>query len=492
MQKIVKEDVSVKSGIISAFQRMPNKLERVFAEFIDNSTQSFFEHRTELIKVEKKDICRVNILWDNDKIIIADNAYGMNHDDFKRALRLNSPREKYADKSRSQYGMGLKTAAVYLGDWYSIETTQLGSSEKYYSEIDVEEWRKSNPTEVDNTISETFKHSHFTKITIKKLQMNLTVQTENTLRKRLVEIYRNDLLEGKLEVIINNVPLQAEEPELRINEDTGSDYLSIFEDSFEFNGVEYNYEGWIGILKTGNNDDAGFTLMQYGRGIMMHYRPTELFGKSNSFQHQRIVGEINLDEAKWKISFNKNNFVWEDGLEKAFIESLKKNVKVKEMLSISKVLRKEKKVVVSNKDVDKKDIAEKYKNLSKTEKKTVPLKEKTVSEDVLLCINTQEENIVPIEWESIQYKFDIQINNSNEELDWFTLKPKPNPNEYFIILNGLSNYFQTNTKKESKKLIIDFAILLALSQLSSVRMGLKLTDSSIMINKLNEIIQKTK
>ena len=77
-------------------------------------------------------------------------------------------------------------------------------------------------------------------------------------------------------------------------------------------------------------------------------------------------------------------------------------------------------------------------------------------------------------------------------MDWFTLKPKPNPNEYFIILNGLSNYFQTNTKKESKKLIIDFAILLALSQLSSVRMGLKLTDSSIMINKLNEIIQKTK
>lgn len=142
MDRFENVDVKVGSGIIATYNRMPQKLERVFAEFIDNSTQSFFDHREELVKVTKSSVNRIEITWNSTEIVIKDKAYGMNYDDFKRALKLNSPASSYTDKSRSQYGMGLKIAAAYLGEWYSIETTQLGSKEKYYAVVDIADWKK--------------------------------------------------------------------------------------------------------------------------------------------------------------------------------------------------------------------------------------------------------------------------------------------------------------------------------------------------------------
>ena len=37
-------DVTVESGIIAIFQSQSYKLERIFAEFIDNSLQSYIDH----------------------------------------------------------------------------------------------------------------------------------------------------------------------------------------------------------------------------------------------------------------------------------------------------------------------------------------------------------------------------------------------------------------------------------------------------------------
>ena len=45
-----KYDVTVESGIIAIFQSQTYKLERVFAEFIDNSLQSYLDHSEQLSK----------------------------------------------------------------------------------------------------------------------------------------------------------------------------------------------------------------------------------------------------------------------------------------------------------------------------------------------------------------------------------------------------------------------------------------------------------
>lgn len=496
MNRIEREDVSVGSGIIATYQRMPQKLERVFAEFIDNSTQSFSDHKEELIKVTKNSVNKIIIKWTSTEIVIEDKAYGMNRDDFRRALKLNSPAAYYSDNSRSQYGMGLKIAAAYLGDWYSIESTQLGSKEKYYSVIDVSEWKKTNPTEIDNQISDVQENEHYTKITIKKLQKQLTNSIDKNLRKKLALIYSNDLESGDLEIFLNGIPIISTDPELRINLDKNSEYLSYFEDSFEFNDEVYNYSGWIGILKTASTDDAGFTLSQYGRGIKLNYRPSEIFGKSNSFQYQRIVGSIMLDDKKWKISFNKDEFIWDDGLEKAFILSLKANKEIREMTSIAGTLRKDTpaKPVVNQIDAVKttEKLKDKYSHLSSVKKTQV---KPFIPDQPNVIIESSENvtaNIVNISWESVDYSFDVQVKNDDPNLEWFSLQKKDDNNGYYIIINGTSEYFAEYSKKECKDLIVSFAITLALAQLSSVRIGCTLDKSGILFNQINQIIKNVK
>jgi len=496
MDRTVKEDVSVGSGIIGIFPRMPQKLERVFAEYIDNSTQSFSDHKEELLKVSKSNVCKIFITWNNDEIIIKDNAFGMSHDDFKHALKLNNPRNNYSENSRSQYGMGLKTASTYLGRWYSVESTMLGAREKYSSVIDVDYFEKYNPTEIDNIITDAQETDHYTKITIKNLYKPLTNAIDNSLRKKLALIYSKDISEGDLEIYLNGRIIQEIDPELRINKETGSEYLNYFEDNFEFDGQNYEYHGWVGILKTASTDDAGFTLSQYGRGIKLNYRPSEIFGKSNSFQYQRVVGEIQLDDKKWKISFNKDEFIWDDGLEKAFIDSLKGNRAVKEIRDIAGTLRKEKddiKPVVKQEDAKKtvSKLNEKYSALKNITKTNVQI---AVNDQPVVAITPDEKvesNIINITYASVNYSFDVQVKNDNTTDAWLSIQKKDENNSYYIIINGLTKYFSNYNKKECKDLIVDFAVALTLTQLSCARVGLDFDKSGLMIKQLNDILKNT-
>ena len=498
MERVEKEDISVGSGILATYNRMPQKLERVFAEFVDNTIQSYDDHRKELEKVLGKSLCKINITWNDSEIVIEDEAFGMDHEDFRRALKLNTPKEKYSKNSKSQYGMGLKIAAAYLGNWYSIDSTQYGNNEKYYSEIDIKELKKNNPTHIDCKISDIKKNTHFTRIVIRDLNKKLTTGVDDSLRKNLAKIYSNDITQNRLEIIFNGKPIQSEDPELRKNMETDSEYLSFFDDSFEFNGEEFTYSGWIGILKIGNVDDAGFTLSQYGRGIKLNYRPSDVFGKSNTIPYQRLVGEIQLDDPKWKITFNKDGFIWDDGLEKEFIKSLKDNQSVSEMRKVADGLRKDD---VSTPSVEQKDakkaapkFEKKYEGLSSVKATVIKNPSSNKPAVVIKKDEDVEPVIVNITWESIDYSFDIQVKNDNKRLDWFTLQRKDCGIEhaYYIIINGTSPHFSEYSKQECKDLIIDFAITLALTQLSGERVGVDFEKSSMLIQQLNKIIRNSK
>ncbi|MCI5583046.1 MAG: ATP-binding protein [Anaeroplasma sp.] len=496
MDRYIDVDVTVGSGIIGTYQRMPQKLERVFSEFIDNTTQSFIDHKDELIKVTKSTVNKIEITWNNSEIVIKDKAFGMNKDDFSRALKLNAPADSYSENSRSQYGMGLKIAAAYLGDWYSIESTQLGSKEKYYAVVDVQEWMKTNPRTVKCTISDVQENTHYTIITIRKPLRDLTTSLDETLRKKLALIYSKDLDSGDLEIFLNGRPIISTDPELRENQETGSEYLNYFEDSFVFNEVEYNYSGWIGILKTASTDDAGFTLSQYGRGIKLNYRPSDIFGKPNSFQYQRVVGEIQLDDKKWRVTFNKDEFIWDDGLEKEFIKSLKGNKDIKYITSVAGTLRKDgpKKPIVEPKDIEKNTskLQDKYSQLGKVEKTQVETYQPDSPTVVIEHTEEVKANIVNITWESVDYSFDIQVKNDDPDLPWFNVQKKSDDNAYYIVINGTAQYFEEYNKKECKDLIVNFAITLALAQLSSARLGVEFNKSGILINQMNQIIKNIK
>ena len=490
----IEEDVSVGSGIIGTFSRLTQKIERVFAEFIDNATQSYRDHKEELSKLNINS-CTVNIMWTDDKITIKDNAFGMDRDGFRRALRLNAPAAQYSDDSRSKYGMGLKLAATYLGKSYSIVTTQLGSKEKYIGEIDIDYFEQFNPTKVPCEMIETDAEDHFTEICIGKLEQKYTNATDKSLRKKLASIYNRDIVNGELNLYINGRLVDAPEAALRKNVDTGSEYFDSFADSFVVNGKKYNYSGWVGILNKASVDEAGFTIIQNGRGIVLNYAPADLLGKSNSFPHQRIVGEIEFESDALTVSFNKDGFVWDDATQKAFILSLKRNDEISKMINIAKVLRKEENIkpVVDNNDVGKNKlkIVKDFSGLKSVERTLV---EPPVSDEPVFLITEEDsstDRTIPIDFEGVKYNLIISVKTDDPDADWLTIHKKDEDNSYYVLINGLSSYFSEYKNKEAKEMLINFAVVIALARLSSTsRMDEQ--KAKIIISQINKIIKNAK
>lgn len=332
------------SGILGTYKNQSYKLESAFAEFIDNSTQSFFFNRNALLDQGQKS-CKITIEIFPEYIRILDNAYGMEIDDFRRAMKLNSPPN---DKSgRCEKGMGLKTAATCLGSFWTVTTTELGSDKKYKCSIDVDEIAINSPESIEALVETCGKDEHFTEILIERLNKKISEKKIQALISSLSQMYSKDILNGDLVLIINKTLAKYESPELRLDPDSGSEYFDIFDRTFELEGQKYHFDGWVGIRKTGDSEFSGFTLFRKGRAIKIHYRPTKLLGKPNLYPYQRIIGEVNLLGDNWEPSYTKDELMWEGELEDKFISELK--IAASSMISLSSSLRKEEKPLTEEK-----------------------------------------------------------------------------------------------------------------------------------------------
>lgn len=67
------------TAVYKTFERYNYSQSTAYAEFIDNSTQSYFNHRDELEALEDFDYCSVDIHHDpvRNEIRISDNSFGM-------------------------------------------------------------------------------------------------------------------------------------------------------------------------------------------------------------------------------------------------------------------------------------------------------------------------------------------------------------------------------------------------------------------------------
>lgn len=273
-------------------------------------------------------------------ILITDNAFGMTDDEFARALKLKAFNPKASEKNRlSVYGMGLKYAAVYLGNHYLISSTCYGEKVRRFAEIDVPTFEKTNPTKLPAKISDELEEERGTELKITNLRISKTPTKEKDLREKLGLVYQHYIYDGILSISVNKIPVNYEKPKLRKKEEGGS-YCENFESSFESGGIKYNFNGWIGILPKGNQSIAGLNLVQARRCIQLNWRPEKLFGKGNSFQNQRIVGEVVFDGDHSILSYDKDQFVWADnGAEEAFIKKLSQLPGVHYIISECKTLK---------------------------------------------------------------------------------------------------------------------------------------------------------
>ncbi len=114
-------------SILSVLRHLNYKPWFAFAEFVDNSVQSFLANRQALQAIHGDSTqLRVDIILESDapgRIIVRDNAAGISARDYGRAFK---PAEVPPDRSGlSEFGMGMKSAACWFAVQWSVRTSAL-------------------------------------------------------------------------------------------------------------------------------------------------------------------------------------------------------------------------------------------------------------------------------------------------------------------------------------------------------------------------------
>jgi len=308
----------IENNVILSYKRLSYEPWYAFAEFIDNSTQAYFYNKSVLDDAfeEKSDKLRVAIIYNKqeDFITIQDNSIGMNEPELAKALKVGSPPDN--PDGRSRYGMGMKTAACWFGNYWTLETKKLNESSSYKVIIDVNQIGNTpGEANLEPIVTPAKPEEHYTILTISNLNRKLVGRTLGKIKEYLSSIYRFDLMEG-IEITWNGSKLEWHgfDDELHITAE-GVRYKKYFE--FEINGKSVN--GWVGVLGKGmgSRKKAGFSIIQNKRiiqGWPTAYKPSSIFGEqedgSNDLVNQRLIGELTLDG--FSVSHTKDKIVWED------------------------------------------------------------------------------------------------------------------------------------------------------------------------------------
>ena len=332
-------NIQPKAGIIGVFSRLNYKPWYAIAEFVDNSTQSFYSHEDEFAA---KGIGAVSIKIDYDSVrnilTIEDDAFGMNLEEFSRAVQMDIEPENKT--GRNEFGMGLKTAASWFGSRWSVESCRLGETEIFFTEVNIPLLRKDGQNSIKITKRPCEKGAHGTKIKIYDVTKKISApRTKSKIIEILESMYRRDLNSMKVNISFNGTPLHFDEYDCLVFK--GKEWRQKVDFTFDYENVIYHVNGFVGILADGGFGKAGFALFRRGRvvigGLDMNYKPDRIFIQSQSTIAHKLFGELNLDD--FPVNQAKDGFVWDNGLEDEFVEKLKQNIQ--EYINIAKLTKKE-------------------------------------------------------------------------------------------------------------------------------------------------------
>ena len=311
--------------ILDGYQRLSYQPETAIAEFVDNSTASYYDNKALFDIFGEKLTITINYDQFSGSLEIRDTAWGMDKNTFADALTI--AKRPQNTNGRNEYGMGLKTAASWFGKKWTVITKTANNNKEYTAVVDINNLVQTKQNSIAITAKEVNNKEHYTIIKIQELNKRITERTLNKLIKELSSIYRSDINSSNIDIYVNDHKLTYELPEILSETLDGITkvWKKDISDNIIFDGKQYNFTGFVALRKVGNYKESGFALLRRGRiiigGTDKNFKPQEIFGSSNSFQSLRIFGEIHLDN--WPVTQAKDNFDWDmDGLKDAFIDKL--------------------------------------------------------------------------------------------------------------------------------------------------------------------------
>jgi hypothetical protein len=336
MSNINTVSIKIQTGVYGQFRNLNNRVWFALGEYVDNAVQSFENNKDRLRKASKGDYqfeVRINIDWENNYIKIFDNAAGIDTKNFQTAFEpANIPID---NTGLHEFGMGMKTASIWLADFWSVRTAALDEDQERFVEFDLKKVLEEEKEVLKVKNSGKPKSTHFTELVLHQLSKNSpSVMQMDKIRRHLGSIYRKFIRTGDMKLYINDEELIYEEPEILkapfFNNPNGKRVEWKKEINFSFG--TYKVNGFIAILNTmSTNEVNGLSLFRRGRVIEgshdEKYRPKAICGQMGSPRYKRIFGELELEG--FNVSFNKGSFQEQEDLE-ALMDALQAEISAKE------------------------------------------------------------------------------------------------------------------------------------------------------------------
>jgi len=328
------EQITIKPemGMYKVLKHLNYKAWFALSEFVDNSLQSYIAKNGKF--GETRNHCMIEIKYDpNERYLsIEDNSYGISERDHQRAFTAGVPPDDAS--GLSEFGVGMKSAGIWFSPNWKVTTCSIDSETEYTFHMKLDELITG-----DGTLRPTTRYSPalkgYTRVELFDLHHGIHGRTIGKIKDHLRSIYRCFLREDRLKLTFNGEELRYEEPAILIAKkawssgqgDDGNKPVE-WKKSIDFklaNGVSVS--GFAAIRETGSTKEAGFSIFRRNRVVLGSFddkfRPSEVFGQSNSFQYQRLFGELHLDGVE--VSHTKDNINLGE-YEEEFLERLKESI----------------------------------------------------------------------------------------------------------------------------------------------------------------------
>jgi hypothetical protein len=324
-------ELSIGPQAIDAYSRLSYTMWYALAEFIDNSTQSRLNYGgliDDVLKAEGTPLV-VEVTYNRlaREITVKDNSIGMTYDDLVAALRIANPTKD--SRGRSKYGMGMKTAACWIGRRWRVTTCEWDSGEECTAEVDVP-GIAFKQAKIPLTRRAVDRAEHYTIVTITDLHRSIQQRTEENIRGYLGSMYRFDILDGSLKILYDGEEIPPPD-DYDLDTDAEGHPMQLPFHDIDIGGKKVN--GWVGVMRKGGRKFGGFSLFQNRRqiqGFPNAWKPRSIFGGiddegSNTLIAQRLTGLINLDG--FRVSHTKDAILFEGTEEEELEEFLTKLTK---------------------------------------------------------------------------------------------------------------------------------------------------------------------
>ena len=201
-------NIKPEMGIYRVFKYLNYSPWFAISEFIDNSLQSFISKKN--LSSFKRDKCIVNIKFEDRKIIIKDNAFGISENEHSRAFTAGIPPSN--NKGLSEFGVGMKSAAIWFAPKWKVKTQPYESNLEFEYIFDLSEIINSNG-DIKCLVSDSTTEKGFTSIELIDIYNKINGKQLIRIKNNLESIYRQFIREKTLEINFNNEKLSFKDPE---------------------------------------------------------------------------------------------------------------------------------------------------------------------------------------------------------------------------------------------------------------------------------------